>query len=264
MMGKYWYAVKAAYKNTLFYRSKVISTAVLWILRVGILFLIYSYAFSFKGGTVNNVDVIISTWAIAVYFVIITLSLRHVYRDISEEIKSGRIETKLNKPYNYLLYSLADRFGRGLPHFLLVAIIVFPALVYFVGVPAVDITATWALSALVLLFGGLVLTSIIYSLVGLSAVWVEDADPVYWISDKAVMILGGSYIPVALFPSAVRAVAEYSPFGACMFITHIFNPDFSTNWARLLITQLLWLVVLLFFLIFVYSKANKKLSIFGG
>ncbi len=176
----------------------------------------------------------------------------------------GLIESKLNKPYHYLLYSLSVRLGRGMSQFFITVFLMVPLLVLFVGIPDAGLSFVWAMRFTFLALFGIVVAAVIYMMIGLSAVWLEDADPLFWMTDKCIMILGGAYVPVALFSPLVRKAAEYSPFGATMFVAHAFNPDFSDKWLTLVIVQLVWIGLLVPAVIWQYRRANKKISIHGG
>jgi len=108
------------------------------------------------------------------------------------------------------------------------------------------------------------LSLIIYSIVGLLAFWVEDINPIFWVVDKAVMILGGSYLPVALFPKFMYNLALYSPFGASQFITHTVYDSWKTDWVLLIGLQLFWILVLGVALYLIFASARKKVSVNGG
>lgn len=78
------------------------------------------------------------------------------------------------------------------------------------------------------------------------------------------MILGGSYLPIALFPTFLYKIALYSPFGASQFITHTVNESWKSDWYVLILTQLFWIIVSGITLYLLYSKAKNKLSVNGG
>lgn len=108
------------------------------------------------------------------------------------------------------------------------------------------------------------LASLLYTLVGLSAFWLEDAEPVYWISDKFVMLLGGAYVPVVLFPVWLKTIAIWLPFGGFTFVAQAFHPSFTALWSQLILSQLLWTIVLGGIVALVFRRARARVSINGG
>ena len=105
---------------------------------------------------------------------------------------------------------------------------------------------------------------IIYGIVGLFAFWIEEVAPIFWIVDKSVMVLGGSYLPVALFPNFLYKIAIYSPFGASMFVSQIVYDTWKVNWMGLVLIQIFWIIILGIFMIWLFKRAKDKVSVNGG
>jgi len=112
--------------------------------------------------------------------------------------------------------------------------------------------------------GASILSLILYSIVGLLAFWIEGVNPVFWMVDKAVMILGGSYLPVALFPPFMYKLAIYSPFGASQFVTHTVYEQWQSEWLMLVGIQGFWILVLALVVYIMFEKAKEKVSVNGG
>jgi ABC-2 type transport system permease protein len=104
----------------------------------------------------------------------------------------------------------------------------------------------------------------VYTIVGLSAFWIEDAEPVYWIVDKSIMMLGGSYVPIALMPSYMQSIANFSPFGLTYLITHTAYPTWANDWWYLLGMQWAWIVILGLIMLVLFAKARRRVSVNGG
>ena len=49
-------------------------------------------------------------------------------------------------------------------------------------------------------------------LIGLSAFWIVDTSPMYWIWQKLGFVLGGLLFPLELYPDWLRRIARLSPF----------------------------------------------------
>jgi ABC-2 type transport system permease protein len=52
------------------------------------------------------------------------------------------------------------------------------------------------------------------ALIGLLAFWLDDVSPLYWLWQKSMFVLGGLFVPLALYPDWLRLVALWSPFSA--------------------------------------------------
>lgn len=78
------------------------------------------------------------------------------------------------------------------------------------------------------------------------------------------MILGGSFLPIALFPALMYKISLFSPFGAANMVTHTVYESWQTNWYQLVGVQLFWIIVLGLITYFMFKKAKEKVSVNGG
>lgn len=232
--------------------------------RCGVLLVLYWYIFNVKGGEINGVTFQIASWSMFLYFAFMTLRLRDLASSIMQDIKSGTVEILLSKPVHYLSYRVWWQFGAGLYPFFVAAILGTIALIFFVGIPATMSSSFFFLTLIIVFILSCVLSLLIYAAVGLLSFWIEDIKPLYWIVDKAVMILGGSYLPVALFPPLMYKIAVWSPFGASQFITHTVYETWKHDYFEMFGIQLIWILILGIIVTVMFSRAHKKVSVNGG
>jgi ABC-type uncharacterized transport system permease subunit len=192
------------------------------------------------------------------------LGLRRISKVIMQDVKTGNVEVLFSKPISYIFYRFWWQIGLGLYSFVVITIVGGLALYLAIGFPNTFGTNIFLFTIPFIFLGGVILTLILYGIVGLLAFWIEDINPVFWIVDKAVMILGGSYLPVALFPLLMYKIALYSPFGASQFLTHSVYESWQGNWYELFSIQFLWIIILGFILYFMFKGAKKKVSVNGG
>jgi len=198
------------------------------------------------------------------YFIFMTFRLRDIAREIMHDVQSGTVEILFSKPVSYLAYKMWWQIGSGVYSFFVAVVLGSIALVSIVGVPSTMAIVSFLPTLLIVLIGGTFLTLLIYTIVGLLSFWIEDISPVFWIVDKAVMILGGSYLPVALFPDFMYTLALYSPFGASQFITHTVYESWQSNWYVLVGIQYAWILVLTVVMLIMFMYAKQKVSVNGG
>jgi ABC-2 type transport system permease protein len=170
----------------------------------------------------------------------------------------------VNKPIGYITYKSSMHFGYNILNGVVTLAGLLLILNFFVGAPAFTPTPIWMVEVAILTVFGLALAYLQYIIVGLTAFWLNNATPAYWILDKAILILVGSYMPVALFPTFMQYIAKFSPFGASMFSTYIFYPNFAQEAPTLIAIQIGWLLVTFLLVKFIYAAAEKKLTINGG
>lgn len=260
----YLLLARQAWREAFLVPQKLLAALFVLCLRTGLLLAIYRMAYQFSPRPPQEVSFASAIWSIGVYFILLSIMIRHIYVDISKDVRQGTIELKLGKPYSYTLSIIATRIGRGLPDAGISLIAAVAILWTVAGVPPIDFSFLWVLQIVCLIIGGVICASLLYTLVGLTAFWLEDAEPVYWISDKFVMLLGGAYVPVVLFPGWLKSVATWLPFGSFTFAAQAFHPSFTTTWPSLFVSQLLWMVVLGVGVRQVFQAARRRVSINGG
>lgn len=256
--------LKTLTKDRIHYPERLMVDTLSVIARFGVLIILYSYVFKINDGLINNTTFVIVAWSMFFYFSFMILGLRSISKYIMQDVKSGNVEVIFSKPISYMFYRFWWQIGLGFYSFIVITIVGGLALYLTIGFPSTFGTNIFLFTIPFIFLGGIILSLIIYGIVGVLAFWIEDINPVYWIVDKAVMILGGSYLPVALFPVLMYKIALYSPFGASQFLTHSVYESWSGNWYKLLCIQFSWIVVLGLVLYLLFSGAKKKVSVNGG
>lgn len=256
--------IKTLVKDRMQYPARLFADTTTMVARCGILLVLYSYVFSLNNGVVSDVTFDMVAWSMFFYFAFLTLNLRRISGYIMQDITSGSIEVLLSKPVFYLSYRTWWQLGSGMYPFLITTILGSITLIMIVGIPHAMTIPIFLPTLLLTFIGAAMVTLLVYSVVGLLAFWIEDVTPIYWIIDKAVMILGGSYLPIALFPDFMYKIALYSPFGASVFVTHTVYESWVSVWYKLIGIQVAWILALSVVVYFMFSKAVKNVSVNGG
>lgn len=256
--------LKTTVKDRIQYPDRLVVDTIGVIARCGILLILYWYVFKLSNGVINGTTFLFAAWSIFFYFSFSVLRLRDISREIMKDIQTGNVEVLFSKPISYLSYRMWWQVGSGIYSFVVITLLAVVALFFIIGLPP-TMTISIFIPTLILTFiCGAVLSLFLYTIVGLLSFWIEDINPVFWIVDKVVMILGGSYLPVALFPAFMFKIALWSPFGASQFVTHTVYETWQTNWYQLVGIQLFWIVLLGLIVYFMFERAKQKVSVNGG
>ena len=231
--------------------------------RCFIVFLLYAYIFKLKGGVVNGVDYKTTMYSMFIYFCIMILNIRRIDQLIMNDVKSGSVELYMNKPVSYLFITFYKTIGKGLSSFLIISIIGTILMITCLGVPNLNLSI-FIPSFIITLILGQILGLIIYSIVGIASFFIVDNRPIHWIVDKFVMILGGSYLPISMFPPLMKKLAYISPFGAINFATSTVYDSWNYEFIKRIGLQIIWILVFVFILNIIYKKAKEKTMINGG
>jgi len=256
--------IRTLVKDRMQYPGRLIADTFALVARCGVLLILYWYVFKLNGGIVNGTPYIIVAWSMFFYFAFSTLRLRDISKSIMQDVQSGNVEVLFNKPVSYLGYRIWWQIGSGLYPFVVATVLGSIALALIVGIPHTMTVGIFLPTVFLVFIGASILSLILYSIVGLLAFWIEEVNPVFWMVDKAVMILGGSYLPVALFPPFMYKLALYSPFGASQFVTHTVYEQWHSEWYLLIGIQIFWILVLLITTLIMFKRAKEKVSVNAG
>jgi ABC-2 type transport system permease protein len=256
--------IQTLVKDRMQYPGRLIADTGAMIARCGLLLFLYSYVYKLNGGTINGTGFVVTAWSIFFYFCFSVLRLRDISKAIMQDVQTGNIETLFSKPISYLAYRSWWQIGSGLYSFIVSALLGGVLLFLIIGIPSTMSTGFFAATLVGALIGACTLCLILYSVIGMLAFWIEDINPVFWVVDKTVMILGGSYLPVALFPSFMYKLALYTPFGAAQLVTRTVYETWKTEWALSFGVQVFWIAVLGVLLYFMFAWARQKVSVNGG
>lgn len=255
--------IKIFMKNQIQNKTYVLLDIFNMVSRCLLIFFLYSYVFKVNGGNINGVELKTVLWSMFIYFCIMTFNVRKIYKIIMDDVKNGNVEMFINKPVNYILLSFYKSIGQGLYSFLVISILGSIAMIVFVGVPQLNLVIFIPTIIITIILGQL-LALIMYSLIGVLSFFMQDVRPIYWITDKFVMVLGGSYLPIALFPPFMKLLAYFSPFGAINFASSTVYDFWNNEFITRIGIQALWIILFGLLLIFVFDKAKKKAMINGG
>jgi ABC-2 type transport system permease protein len=256
--------LKTLVKDRIQYPGRLVVDTVGIIARCGILLILYWYVFRLNNGVINGTTFLFVAWSIFFYFSFSVLRLRDISRLIMQDIQTGNVEILLSKPISYLSYRMWWQVGFGIYSFVVITILATIVLAFIIGFPSTMTIGIFIPTLIITFILGSILSLFLYSIVGLLAFWIEDINPVFWIVDKAVMILGGSYLPVALFPDFMYKISLYSPFGASLFVTHTVYETWQTDWYQFVGIQVFWIVLLGLVVYFMFRGAKQKVSVNGG
>ena len=193
----------------------------------------------------------------------VMLSLPPIQLDIEQEIRSGDIAYRLPRPLSYIGSKLAEGAGDVALRMLTLA-------------PA-GVALAWGLSGGLpedprgLLFVvplGLLAAAVglmFNAAIGLTAFWLQDCSPVYWIWQKFAFILGGLMLPLEIYPEWLRSIALWSPFSALMYGPGRMAFGWDPAYAAVVVAKLvLWALLAGLVLRAIYRRALVVLDVNGG
>ena len=109
-----------------------------------------------------------------------------------------------------------------------------------------------------------IINTLIVILIGLFSFKIEDANPIYWVYSKALLILG-TLFPVEFFPVGMQGIIRYSPIFVVSYGPAKLFVDFDyKNAIYILLAQIVYLIIIYMICILVYKEGVRKLNVNGG
>jgi len=191
------------------------------------------------------------------------LSVPPFFLSIEAEVRSGDVACRLVRPVSYVGAQLAEAFGETA----LRLAVLGPAAAGF----ALLIAGSWPadprglLLALPLGVLSSVLAVLSMAAIGLSAFWIVDTSPIFWIWQKLAFVLGGLLLPLELYPSWLRALARFSPFPAMLWGPGRMAFGFAPGVALETFLELaIWCALAAAGLAALATRVRRRLTVNGG
>ncbi len=193
----------------------------------------------------------------------VLVSIPDAQEEIEQDLRSGRLAYLLPRPISYLGATFAEALGT-----LTVNLLVLGGVTFLFTWWQVGALPFHPLGLLVTLLFGLMagLIAVIFQmLIGLSAFWLQEVSPFFWIWEKFLFMLGGLMLPLAVYPQWMQTLAHLTPFPAILGDRSALALDFNLNHVLTLTLSLTgWGVFGLFCLLLVYRKGLRILNVEGG
>ena len=263
-MKIFWSFTRQAFQFIAAYRFNFFMEFVLVILRMYGIYWVWRVLYTQRPGAFGvSLDQMVTYGVMGMALEMFIWSRPQWY--MANQIKSGAIDTDLMKPLDFHLYMLARSTGETL---IGIGVLALPALLaayILLGVQYPPDAWTGLMFALSLVLGFLLLFHLNF-LLGSVAVVALDIRHISWAYFSLVRFLGGQIVPLWLFPSFLRVIAEALPFKGAYFIPiSIYIGKLSgVDAIQALGFQMVWLVILVLLSRLLWSMAHRRLVVQGG
>jgi ABC-2 type transport system permease protein len=259
-MNKYVSVFKINAQETLQYFMDFISS--------GGISVIYVFAFYNLWRTIyNHTEIAGFSFLAIVWYLTIAQILRrsggHPVKEISKKIQDGTIISLLNKPINFMWLQCSGHFGKSLFPTLSALIFSGTMIFFLVGFPTTPVVVLPLLIFICIM--GVIINFLMGFSISTAAFWIEDAEPLHWVYDKVIFILGGFLFPIDLLPPFFMSVARFLPTSYFIYYPAKLIVDFNKELLiETIIGQVVFIVLLVLLGQFLLNKGIKKMNINGG
>lgn len=146
-------------------------------------------------------------------WIVISTPLVHI--QIEREIRNGDVSYLLNRPVSYIGMRIMEEMGNGLARLILLGCFAICFTMLLTG--SFPLQPLGLVMAILLGILAAFVSILFQAAIGLTAFWMQDVTPIYWIWQKAGFILGGLLIPISLYPLWLNKIAVMTPFSAMLF-----------------------------------------------
>ena len=260
---RYGFVARIAARQQWVYRGELLMRSVSMVLFMGVFMALWSTAFRVSGvGELAGYSLVEIVWYLAMTETI-TLSTSRAFVDISDAVKSGDLAYTLTRPVSYPFFQVAQSLGNSLPRLGLNLLTASAVVALGVGVGAGSlpgIAAFFVTAALALL-----LDALIAVLIGLSAFWIEEVMPIFWIYQKLLFTIGGLFMPLEMLPLWLRRISMWLPF---RYVANVPARVFvAFEWREALgaaAGQVAYIVVMTVLVLLVWRVAQRRMVVHGG
>jgi len=263
-MKKYLFILKSELMSNLQYIFNVVAGTIGFIVVIFVFLNLWDYIYSDPSELINGYTKNQMIWYVIITEILwSTLSGRKLCTKISDDVRGGNIAYNINKPYNYIGYSLASHLGSALiRYFVYIIIGIILGFIFLKSFPTLNI-----LSILAVILTGLlatIISSLIIIFIGLLSFIIEDSKPFYWLYSKLILVIG-TIFPIEYFPTSIQPILNISPiYVVCYGPAKLFVDFTLNNFIIVLISQIIYILITWLLCTLLYKKGVKKLNVNGG
>jgi ABC-2 type transport system permease protein len=193
--------------------------------------------------------------------VVALLGQSYANRNISDEIRLGRISAFLLYPFGFISYHLGS-FGAAQILNLITTVVLLCGLAFFGLFPIASGASFMAGILLTLLVS--ILWFFVWFLLSSSAFWLEESWVLRVIFVIVARFLSGAVIPLDLFPVALQRALEFTPFPYLTYVpVRVLAGTYSGSIPLAAAITLFWTLVVIAFALSVWRKGVRLYSAAG-
>ncbi|MBE6157365.1 MAG: ABC transporter permease [Firmicutes bacterium] len=263
-MRKYIFIFKSELMSNLQYVFNTFTGFIGYFIHIFIFLNVWQYIYSDKSQIINGYTMNQMIWYVIVTEILWSVANgRKLCRKISEDVRSGNIAYNINKPYNYIGYSLANHLGSVAIKALIYTVLgILVGLMFLGTIPSITI-----IEAVIIIITGIlatVISTLLITFIGLFSFYVEDSNPFFWVYSKFILVLG-TLFPIEYFPKVMQPFLNYSPIYAVSYGPAKLFTSFTWDlFIKLFIAQVIYIIIGYGLCSMLYKKGVKRLNVNGG
>lgn len=263
-MKKYLFIFKSELMSNLQYLFELITDFIGYFIILFIFLNLWQCIYINPNELINGYTMNQMIWYVTITEILwSTLGGRSLCKRINDEVKCGNIAYNLNKPYNYIGYSLFSHLGKASLKMLIYTILgMLTGYIFLNAFPVLNLFSILAVILTSVL--ATVISTLLIIFIGLFSFIIEDSNPFYWLYSKLILVVG-TIFPIEYFPKSIQPILNYSPVYVTSYGPAKLFVDFSINsFILVLLAQIIYIAISFFLCMVLYKKGVKKLNVNGG
>lgn len=263
-MRKYIYIFKSEIMSSLQYVANIFINFIGYFTHILVFFNLWNYIYDDPSKLINGYSKVQMVWYVVITEILWSIiGGRKLCRRIVEDVKGGNIAYNLNKPYSYIGYVVSSHLGevaiKMVVYSILGITLGFIFLNKFPNINFIQVILVMTSGMLATIINTLIITGI-----GLISFKMEDANPLYWLYSKIILILG-TLFPIEVFPESIQGISKLSPIYVVSYAPAKLFVNFEYNMAmKIFLMQFIYIIIAYLFCLIIYREGVKKLNVNGG
>jgi ABC-2 type transport system permease protein len=197
--------------------------------------------------------------------IVVRLCSTWIVWSANHRIRSGDIVFQITRPTYYGHILLLEYVGQAGAKLVTTSLPIFGVACLLFRPTLPSSAAVWTSFGLSLGLGFLTAFYLDYIL-ALIGFWTTELGGLFWAKESIIMILGGTYLPLWIYPPLLRQIFAFLPFqGVSYTPVAIFVGQIGPGqFARAFLVQIAWLAILAAGSRRLYAAAMKRLAVQGG
>ena len=263
-MKKYLFIYKSEVMSNLQYVFNIVTGFIGYFIFIFVFLNLWQYIYSDPNELINGYNMNQMIWYVIITEILwMSLGGRKLCRKISDDVRGGNIAYNLNKPYNYISYSLFNHLGDATVKGVIYVVLGLLTGLLFLGeFPSINILSF--IGVLISCCLATVISTLLIIFLGLFAFFMEDASPLYWIYSKFILVLV-TLFPIEYFPKVLQPIINLSPIYVVSYGPAKLFVDFSlSNFFVVIFAQIIYIGIGYLLCSILYKKGVKRLNVNGG
>lgn len=263
-VAKYTEIMRINVLQQLAYRGEVFARAMTMVWFMIAFAGLWTTAYTVSGRTeVAGFRLIDMLWYLVLTETLSMARARSARVQIDQAVKSGDVAYTLNKPFYYPLFQFTNSLGQQLPHALLNLVLGSAVVLVLFREVVGSLPGLLAFFTLGLL--AIALDASLSIFIGLLAFYTEETQPLDWLYTKLWFTVGGTFLPLDLFPEWLRTLSVALPFQYLAYTPARAFIDFDPAYvARAAVGVVAWIAVAQLATFLLYRRASRRLVVNGG